>query len=233
MHYEQLKDGRGFTLLEILVAISIFAALTAMLYPAYVGTFRNIDITESYGSVYRMARVSMDRISDDLSCACIPQKDEDSDTDLAFSRVFLGENSETGDKDTDTLEFISEKHLPFYGDGSAGRGRIKYYVKQFDDEKGLTLFRSDNPELGNKPDDEETQGIMLCKDVDSINLSYLDGDGNEYDYWDSSSEPFKGKLPSMIKVDLVFLNKDDPDSPIKFSTSIAIPLAKREYGSSS
>jgi len=228
---KRAHDIKGFTLLEILIAISLFAALTAMLYPAYIGTFRNMDITESHASVYRMARIAMDRISEDLASACIPGTDEDSDSDLTYSRVFLGTDSELYSRDADSLEFISEKHLPFYDDISAGKGRIKYYLKEHEDEDGFILYRSDNLELGNKPGDEDAGALILCKDVNSINFTYLDENGEDYDHWDSSSASFKGKLPTMITVELGFQNESDPELPIKFVTSISIPMAKRKYGS--
>lgn len=227
---KRIHDIKGFTLLEILIAISIFAALTAMLYPAYIGTFRNMDITEAYGSIYRMARIATDRISEDLACSCIPETNEDFDSDITYSHVFTGTDSELNGKAADSLEFISEKHLPFYDDKSSGRGHIKYYLEEYEDKEGFILYRSDNPELGNKSEYEEEEGLMLCRDVYSINFTYQDEEGEDYDYWDSSSEPFKGKLPSMITLELEFLNESDPELPIKFVTSISIPMAKRKYG---
>jgi hypothetical protein len=115
---------------------------------------------------------------------------------------------------------------------TAGRGFIKYYIKQYDDEPGFTLFRSDSPELAEKPEDE-TGGLMVCEGLNSINLTYQDENGNTYDSWDSGSGEFKGKLPSMVTVELEFINKSDAESPIKFITSMAVPLAKRDYGKNS
>ncbi|MBN1625098.1 MAG: prepilin-type N-terminal cleavage/methylation domain-containing protein [Deltaproteobacteria bacterium] len=224
------NDIKGFTLLEILIAISLFAALTAMLYPAYIGTFHNMDITESHASVYRMARIAIDRISEDLACACIPGTDEDGDSDLTYSHAFLGTDSELYGRNADSLEFISEEHLPFNDAISAGRGRIKYYIKEHEDEDGFILYRSDNLELGNKSEYEETGELILCKDVNSLNYTYWDEDGEDSDYWDSSSGSSKGKLPSMVTVELEFRNEFDPELPIKFITSISIPMAMRKYG---
>jgi len=62
MKLKHICDKKGFTLLEILIAIALFAALVAMLYPAYIGTFRNIDVTESYGTIYRMARIALETV---------------------------------------------------------------------------------------------------------------------------------------------------------------------------
>jgi len=230
MNVKHIKHHKGFTLLEILVAIALFAAITAMLYPAYIGTFRNMDIAESYGTIYRMARIAVQRISEDLQCASIPDTDDDSDPEQ--SQVFSGKDSAINGNDTDELEFISEKHISFNSNVAAGRGLIKYYVKEYEDQEGFILYRSDKPELGKKTEGE-TVGLILCEGINSINISYQDENGDTYDYWDSSSEPFKRKLPSMVSVELEFMNKSDPDSPIKFVTSVSIPMARRAYGNNS
>lgn len=230
MNLKPAKEIKGFTLLEILVAIALFAAITAMLYPTYIGTFRNIDITESYSTVYRMARIATERISEDLQCASIPNKDEGSDYDMRQSEVFSGNDSAIGGKNADELEFISYKHIAFNVDNTPGRGWIKYYLKENEDEEAFTLYRADTRELENSSEDERT-GLILCEGVNSINFLFQDKDGETYEYWDSSSEPFKGKLPSMVSIELEFINKSDPESPIKFITSVSIPMAKGSYGS--
>jgi prepilin-type N-terminal cleavage/methylation domain-containing protein len=232
MKLKRSNDDNGFTLLEILVAIALFASITAMLYPTYIGTFRNMDITESYSTIYHMARIATERISEDLQCASIPNKDEDSDSDLAQSQIFSGKDSAINGKNADDLEFISYKHIAFSTDNTTGRGLIKYYLKENTDDEAFILYRADTQEL-EKSSENETGGLILCEGVNSINFSYQDENGDIYDYWDSSSEPFKGKLPSMVSIELEFINKSDPESPIKFITSISIPMAKKVYGSNS
>jgi len=227
MKLKRLNDKNGFTLLEILIAIALFAALVSMLYPAYIGTFRNIDITESYGTIYRMAQIALGRISEDLECACPPDATEDSDSELAQVQIFLGKDAVIDGRDADDLGFVSERHISFNGDETSGRGVIRYYIKQDEGEDGFILYRSDNPELEDQPEDK-TGGLVVCEGLKAINFFYQDENGDRYDYWDSSSEQFKGRLPAMVSVELEFLNQSDPESPIKFITSVSLPLTKRE-----
>jgi prepilin-type N-terminal cleavage/methylation domain-containing protein len=245
MKSKQTINKKGFTLLEILIAIALFAALVAMLYPAYIGTFKNIDVTESYGTIYRMARVALERISEDLAGACPPDTTEGSDSDEVQSKVFLGKDSEIDGRGADELGFISEKHISFKSQAKindsedtsetlseiqiSGRGFIKYYIEEIEGEDGFVLYRSDNPELANQSEDK-TEKYILCKGLYGINFSYQDEKGDIYDDWDSSSEKFKGKLPSLVSVELEFINQSDPETPVKFITSVSIPLSKREYG---
>ena len=53
-------SNRGFTLLEILMAISIFAIVVSLAYGSYRSTFRIIDQTESQTKIYNQARITMD-----------------------------------------------------------------------------------------------------------------------------------------------------------------------------
>lgn len=232
MKFKQRINKNGFTLLEILIAIALFAALVSMLYPAYIGTFRNIDITESHRTIYRMAQIALGRISEDLECACPPDATEDSDSELTQVQIFLGKDAVIDGRDADDLGFVSERHISFNGDETSGRGVIRYYIKQDEGEDEFILYRSDNPELEDQPEDK-TGGLVLCEGLKAINFFYQDENGDRYDYWDSSSEQFKGRLPAMVSVELEFLNQSDPESPIKFITSISIPMAKKVYGSNS
>jgi|WetSurMetagenome_2_1015567.scaffolds.fasta_scaffold68718_3 prepilin-type N-terminal cleavage/methylation domain-containing protein len=232
MKIKHMINQKGFTLIEILIAIALFAALTAMLYPAYIGTFKNMDITESYSSIYRMARIAADRISDDLESACMPSAGSNSGSEIEEYQIFSGEQLSIGGRHMDTIQFISEKHLSLNGDKIPGRGVIKYYSKQFEDEDGFTLYRSDDPELGNKSQ-EGTGGLAVCEGLNAIYFFYQDENGETYDRWDSTTAPFTGKLPALVSIQLEFLNKSDPEKPIKFITSVALPPEKKRNGSNS
>ena len=242
-----VKDINGFTLLEILIAIALFAALVAMLYPAYIGTFRNIDVTESYGTIYRMARIALERISEDLASACPPGTTRGTDDEDRMTG-FLGKDSKIEGRSADELGFVSEKHISFRSQEKitdsedmsetiteiqiSGRGYIRYYVDEIEGKDGFVLYRSDNPELADQSEDE-TEKYILCEGLHGINFSFQDENGDTYDEWDSSAGRFMGKLPALVSVELEFINPSDPESPVKFITSVSLPLSKREYGNRS
>lgn len=240
-------DKKGFTLLEILIAIALFAAIVAMLYPAYIGTFRNIDVTESYGTIYRMARIVLERISKDLANACPPGTTGRSD-DEDQPRRFFGKDSEIDGRDADELGFVSEKHISFRSQTKitdsedmsetiseiqvSGRGYIRYYIDEIEGKDGLVLYRSDDPELADQSEDR-TEKYILCEGLHGINFSFQDENGDTYDEWDSSKGSFMGRMPALVSVELEFINPSDPESPVKFITSVSLPLSKREYGNRS
>ena len=207
----------GFTLLEIIVAIAIFAIVISLIYPAYTGTYRNINAAESQADIYQMARITLDRIIDDLESANIPDPSE--------SSAFTGKDDLIGGRNSDSLRFISRSHISF-GDEHAdsGNAKISYYVRENEDSNGFLLYRSDVLENREWPEDE-TGGLILCEDLYSINFTYYDNKGNSYDYWNSSDTEFKERLPSMVSISIEFYDKTDPERPVKFSTAVALPLA--------
>jgi prepilin-type N-terminal cleavage/methylation domain-containing protein len=246
MKFKQINIQNGFTLLEILVAIALFAAVAAMLYPAYIGTIKNIDTVESYADIYRMSRIAIERISEDLASADPP--DTQHDSELAKSQAFVGKDASLESRNADELSFLSERHISFrepqttaeseelqtslIANQRLGRGLIKYSVEQVEGEDGFILYRSDISELGDQSADK-AEKYVLCEGLYGINFTFQDANGESYDNWDSTSDALKGKLPVLVSVELEFINPEDPESPIKFDTAISIPLAKRTYGTNS
>ncbi len=218
------NSSRGFTLLELLVAIALFAVVVSLVYPAYTGTFRNIDSAESQAEIYQMARTALDRILDDLESANIPDDSE--------SSAFLGEDDFYGDRAKDTLNFTSRAHVSFGSSRNhSGNAKIGYYVQKKDEEVDeqelFTLYRSDVLEAREWPE-KETGGLLLCENLRSIDITYYDDEGNRHEYWNSQDERFKNRLPSMVSVVIEFYNKANPEEPLRFATAAAIPLTGLE-----
>ena len=66
-----------------------------------------------------------------------------------------------------------------------------------------------------------------------MNFTYYDDSGQARDSWDSTMEEFEGKLPAMVTVQLEFVNPSNPEAVLRFMSSVALPLAKNEYGQAS
>jgi hypothetical protein len=79
----------------------------------------------------------------------------------------------------------------------------------------------------NQPD-EGTGGFVICDGLYSINFQFQNDEGETYDNWDSSVEPFKDKLPVMISIKIEWSDPSVPDSVIPFMTSVALPMAKNK-----
>lgn len=235
MNSYETRHKRGFTLLEILIALFIFAIVISTIFASYTGTFRIINETESQADIYGMARIALERIREDLESVCFfPRESEGSKQGAAgLSYQFAGEHTEIQGRSADTLSFVAMAHLVFGSeDEYSGPAAITYYVRKTDEKENLSLYRSDTPYFL-EPPEKGTGGLILCDGLLSVSFTYYNADGVPYNNWDSTSEEFKDRLPVMVSILLEFMNKADPETPFKFMTGVAVPMAKESYGKAS
>lgn len=221
-------NSKGFTLIEILIAIFIFSVVLTTIYTSYTGTFRVIDETESQAKTYRMARIAMERILEDLESVYIPEREENTKSgEESFKQFqFVGEDREIKGRCADTLRFISRAHINLSGqEQDLGAAEIGYYVKENGEGEDFALYRIDRPVFEEAlPSEEETGGFVLCERLVSVNFTYYEENDKVVENWDSASDALKDKIPKMVSISLEFVNSTDPETPFRFMTSVALPI---------
>ena len=58
----KISNAKGFTLLEIIIALLILAVVLTTIFGSYTRTLGNIFETESQADIYAMARIALERI---------------------------------------------------------------------------------------------------------------------------------------------------------------------------
>lgn len=226
MEREQ-TDG-GFTLVEILVAIFIFAIVVTTVFGSYHTVFSNIEAINASASVYETAKNCLNRMIIDLKSIHVSMPPEYSPPDFDDTpdryRI-VGDTSYTGGKSFPRLRFTSLAHLPFGNKAEEGLAEIVYYV-QAQDDRHHVLKRSDNL-YPYKTFEEKRDDPVLCENLLSISLTYYDHEGGEYEVWNSESEYFKYATPRGIKIKLEV--GDNSDSRI-FETMVAFPVYREKTG---
>ena len=223
---ENTNPAGGFTLLEILIAIFIFALIVSAVFTAYRGTLNIIDETESQEDIYQMARIAMERITGDLESAYLPETTQTGEPDKATSEpaLFQGEKKYMEDLRCGELRFLSLAHLTFSDEKSlAEPAEIAYYGATGTGEDVFDLYRSDTSLTRERPE-SGTGGLLLCKGLSSIDFIYYDAEGESHENWDSDEGPSKGKLPSRVSILMEFPNRTGPERPFRFMTGVAIPM---------
>ncbi|PKN81595.1 MAG: hypothetical protein CVU51_13995 [Deltaproteobacteria bacterium HGW-Deltaproteobacteria-1] len=208
----------GFTLLELLIAISILGIVLTTIYAAYSGVLTNIRELGDESRVYQMARVTLDRMSRDLTSL---QRSKD-----VF--VLQSEDGIIGKRSFEAITFWSAAHLVFdEGEVPGSPAEISYFVRE-DKTGGFSLWRSDIAQA--KPDlNKKTEGgIIICQNLQGLNFKFYNESGEEQDSWDteSSSESQKGRPPAVVQIELILANARDADKPYKFATKVFIPVRK-------
>ncbi|MDY6971168.1 MAG: type II secretion system protein [Thermodesulfobacteriota bacterium] len=214
-------NPKGFTLLEILIAICILAVILSTIFTSYTGTFRITEHAESQAEIYGMARVALQRIRDDLESVYIS---------TIPPSLFMGKDQEVQGASADTLRFLSRSHVILdEGEEDPGIAEIIYYVREDDEKDGLILYRSDTPQFAHAPEDY-SGGMVLCDTLFSVDFKYYDSYGEAYERWDSAGEGREYALPSRVSIFLAFLDRSNPEVPMKFMTGVALPVVRDEYG---
>jgi len=226
------KNSNGFTLAEILIALFIFAVVLTMIYTSYTGAFRVVDETESQAEIYRMARIALERMVEDLESTYIPKSEGNTQKEENPMQLFqfVGTDQEIEGRHADTLRFISRAYLNLSEDDEGtGKTEIGYYVKENEAGDGFVLYRSDRPMFDKGfPIEEDFDGLVLCDGLESVNFTYYEAKDEPLESWDSTSDENKDMIPRMISILLEFVNPLNSDTPLQFMTSVSIPIERGE-----
>lgn len=211
--------SKGFTLVEILIAIFILGLVMATVYVSYSGILKTSHQLEEEGGIYKMARTSMYRMIKDLSSLQASSGALD----------FRAEKKTLSKREFYSLSFWSASHLTFGENEGTGRpAAISYTVQEDEGGGSFSLWRSDVSGAKPSPDKNISGGFVICKNIDSWILKFYDSTGTELESWDSSSSSAeqKGKVPAAVKIELALVNLNDPEKPYKFMTKVFLPVKK-------
>ncbi|MDD5711408.1 MAG: type II secretion system protein GspJ [Smithellaceae bacterium] len=216
-----MKTGnKGFTLIEILIAIVIVAIVFSSAYGAYRATLNIISSHQKEDEAYAMARTALDRIIQDLGAAA-PYK---GDFELSTQQ------QEIDGKEFTTLVLRSTAHVPLRDEAGGGVARIEYYVERDEDGEGYLLLRDDRRE-GERRQDNQKEGYLLCRDVQSIRFRFQDAVGQIRDGWDSLSDQpeQRNRLPQIVEVELDLADVRHPELPLRFATKVFLPVTSIDH----
>ena len=221
----------GFTLLEILIAIFIFAVVMSTIFGTFNAVISRTDAIKNGMGGYEMARTCLNRIASDLNAIYIEQKplyhppDFDDPPD---PYRFIGEETFAGNKSFSQLRFTSSEHLSMTRNNENGIAEIVYYVKeQGYPESEFVLKRSDvvYPYDEDYEFEEKVRDPVLCENIEEFSILYFDKEENEYEKWDSDSDFLKYSSPYAIKIRLKIKNNE---SSFTFDTKIALPVYREK-----
>lgn len=213
--------ARGFTLLEVMVAIGIVAMLGVLIYGAFIGMSRSRRNMEDVGNRYQQGRQAVDRMARELSSAFISGHQPFQQLQYVRETMFVG----TDNRPADRVDFTSFSYMRLKADSHES------------DQCELSFFASTDPETGNLDlvrrvdkyidDDPAHGGIVqvLAENIESFDIKYFDPLTSEWiDSWDSIQPAAQiGRLPGAVWITL-WLNGGPGDAPVKFETKVQIPI---------
>ncbi len=222
MHrYTQTIRESGFTLVEILIAIFIFAIVISSVYGSYRATFHIVNGSEFQLDVANRARIVVERLTEDLDSIVTGPEG-----------VFLGERHKYADSLGDSLSFVSSAHLVLSKTDIYGHFYIQY-LSELNMETGLLdLYRSEKLLLpGVETGDDTMQKHLICRGLQEFKITYLDREGNEAEEWQleesiptaETNTSEDSSFPSLVYVELKFAESTENESSSVFKTAVALP----------
>jgi len=180
-----MKPSRGYSLMEILVASTIFA-LIATGALVFLDTSRRLDERIRFKSeIYQTGRAVLGIMQRDLSAGYAWGK---------FGTGITGRNSASETGDTDEIELITANHMPATDeDREIDLARIIYVV---DPELGLVRQKLTRLTAEQEVIRSEDVSEQLAARITSLNVRYHDGSAWT-DTWDT---PGTQTMPKAIEV---------------------------------
>lgn len=211
-------NKRGFTIIEILLAVFILAMVLSTIYGAYQSTFRIIKEVDRDGEAYGMARSTLSRMMRDLGSLVTPGSDF----------AFVSGNSAAAGGDFMDLSFRSRAHLSFSEKEPSGTiADITYYVDDEGPDGTHRLMRRDLPVGETDSFARQKPGFVICEGLYSLKYVFTDTSGTERDTWDAASDAsgVKNKAPSLVTIELKIINPDDKEHPYLFTTKVYLAVS--------
>jgi type II secretion system protein J len=187
------RQPKAFTLLELLVAMSLMVVVAACLYTALYTGFRARRSALAAVEPTFQAVNAIELVKRDIA-GILP-------LDGVLAEAFLGTNDRsTKGEDSDYVEFYTTNIHADTDELIGGLGKIELMLETDTDEdrENFRLIRRITRNLLS-PKDVDPEEQVLCRNVVSLNLRYLD-EGGWLDEWDSTADA--NSLPLAMEVDI-------------------------------
>lgn len=217
---------RAFTLLELIVATTIFTIVIAAAYSLFDSARGVTSRAELRAQLFQTARTALQAVEEDLRGAVLVASPNP--TDLAF----IGTNVGSETQGLDRIEFVSvSRHTasPYdINQAEVVRGidvaKILYWIEPDTQREKHGLLRERPKELlpPGGPVRREEDVVEIARDVVHLNLRYYEA-GEWRDTWDSTQVR---KLPKAVEVTVVVRAEWRDEEVLEpFTTRFYLPVA--------
>lgn len=215
-----MSTRRGFTLMEVVIAIAITAFIGVVIGVSFNTTIANKEVIETQSEHYRMLRAAMNRMTREISAAYVSDRYDPKRYRDAYDRPtnFVG----TRDK----LLFTTLAHQRLYADAKESDQMIvEYQVKNSPDPKAKgrnDLVRREKVILEERMERGGNED-SLFEGAKKIEFQYWNSERKQWeDEWDTRRAERKTILPTRVKITLIA--NDENGKEVKYTTQARIML---------
>jgi general secretion pathway protein J len=215
---------RGFTLLELIVALAILAMVAVLIYGAFDSMSRGKKTESIRGDRIRQGREAILRMTRELSAAFLSMHNPQNPALITRTTAFIGQSGSSYDR----VDFASFSHRRFEKDAKeSDQCEVGYFVLPDPDvSEKYDLVRREQTPIDFEP---KKGGVVnvLAENVEAFDLKFLDATtGIWLEQWDSTQVTGQpARLPVEVSIRLQI--KGLPNNPpYVFSTKVMIPIQK-------
>jgi len=188
---------KGFTLVEILIAIFVFSLIMTVLFSSFKAFVISSEAVKDSVMQNEAFRTVFKRIRLDLEAVYIrqpPQYKKPEFNSEPDPYRFSGQE--------DRFSFSSLAHTGIRKGEKTGIAGITYYIKENPDQT-FDLYRSDIP--APFPEDRAfCNDPLLCRGISGFAAGFVDDKGEGHKNWDSEAEAFQYSFPARIDLKITF-----------------------------
>ena len=217
------RVASGFTMIELMLALAIFALITTIMFGSFSQTASSKRVIQSEQERTHSVRVALMRMSREIEMA---YWSDNENTAIANRRtLFVG----SARVDVDELMFSTFAHQRLRAGAAEGdTSLISYFgARDPDDKRIVNLMRRETRRLqAEDPTTLPGEAYILCPDVSKVKFAYYDHKKKEWATdWstlDASGMPY---LPTHIRITLTIL--DQRGREVSYSTDARIQLTEK------
>ncbi|MEW6664876.1 MAG: prepilin-type N-terminal cleavage/methylation domain-containing protein [Thermodesulfobacteriota bacterium] len=211
---------RGFTLLEVLIAMAILVVIGSAVYTSYISNVETIRAGRSKSEVHQRARIILDVMAKDLESAINVAPSAGSVQPLGM----IGTNGSLDRSPADRIDFTTVTHLAFrMGEPKTDLCSVGYRVGK-GEEGQFVLYRRDDgfpgQDIAGGGREEELSDMIT-----GLDIIYVDSRGRASDEWDSFRKQTGDGLPTLIRITLILRDPDAREHV--FRSSVHPEFARR------
>jgi len=214
---------RGITLIEVMVAMTIIAIVSTLLYTGFTQTARNKRRVEGEVARYHEIRMGMERMVRELSMAYVSAQINPSPALQVMNTAFIAAESGKGSR----IDFTSFSHQRLYRDAhESDQNELSYYLTDDpDDASQDVLARREQQRIDDDPRDGG-QAQVLITNVTGFELSFLDPQTGEWvTTWDTTQAAMQpNRLPSQVFLKITVPNVRGNGKDQTFGTRASLPM---------
>ncbi len=214
---------RGFTLIEVLMSMSILASMLTLVWGSFSISSRGKERAEAIADRYYQLRLALGRMTREISMAYLSQGDRVA-TDKPRTFFVSERNSKI-----DELKFSYLGHMRLHEDAKeCDQAVVRYYAASDPADSSRThLWRQETRRIDYwKSDDldDVAPAYALLEDVQELHFEFFDQQQNDWrDTWNTrSADGQPDRLPVKVRITLTF--RDERDKPMTIITAARIHM---------